>query len=179
MSLPSPIGLIPEAIADASPPLDPPAVTFGFHGLRVRPWSVESVWTRRPRSGRLVRANGIAPAARMRATVGESIGATASASAGTPCVVGVPARSMFSLTVHGTPCSGPSGDPSATARSAASAAARASSSSRRTIALRWGLTASTRARCASSTSRLVVPPVRICSASSSAPSCHSSLIGPS
>ncbi len=82
MSLPSPIGLIPDAIADASPPLDPPAVTFGFHGLRVSPWSVESVCTRKPRSGRFVRANGIAPAARMRATVGASIGATASASAG-------------------------------------------------------------------------------------------------
>ena len=39
MSLPSPIGLIPDAIAAPSPPLDPPAVTFGFHGFRVRPWS--------------------------------------------------------------------------------------------------------------------------------------------
>ena len=52
-------------------------------------------------------AIGIAPAARRRSTSGASIGATASASAGTPDVVGVPATSMFSLTVNGTPCSGP------------------------------------------------------------------------
>ena len=37
MSLPSPIGLIPDASAAASPPLDPPAVTCGFHGLRREP----------------------------------------------------------------------------------------------------------------------------------------------
>ena len=107
MSLPRPIGLMPDAIAAASPPLDPPAVTSGFHGLRVRPCSCEWVWTRRPKSGRFVRANGIAPAARMRSTVGASIGATASARASTPCVVGVPATSMFSFTLHGTPCSRP------------------------------------------------------------------------
>ena len=90
MSLPSPIGLIPEAIADASPPLDPPAVTLGFHGFRVSPCNEESVWTRRPKSGRFVRANGIAPAARIRSTVGESHGAIASAKIGTPSVVGRP-----------------------------------------------------------------------------------------
>ena len=54
-----------------------------------------------------MRPIGIAPAARRRSTTGASIGATASASAGTPEVVGVPATSMFSLTVTGTPCSGP------------------------------------------------------------------------
>ena len=48
------------------------------------------MWTRSPKSGRFVRANGIAPAARIRSTVGASIDATASASALTPCVVGVP-----------------------------------------------------------------------------------------
>ena len=47
-SLPSPSGLIPDASADASPPLEPPAVTFGSHGLRVSPRSEESVWMRRP-----------------------------------------------------------------------------------------------------------------------------------
>ena len=65
-----------------------------------------------------------------------SVGETASASATTACVVGVPATSMFSFTVTGTPCSAPSDSPAATARSAASAAARASLSMRRTIALR-------------------------------------------
>jgi hypothetical protein len=36
-SLPRPSGLIPVARAAASPPLDPPGVRCGFHGLRVRP----------------------------------------------------------------------------------------------------------------------------------------------
>jgi hypothetical protein len=103
MSLPRPIGLIPDAIAAPSPPLDPPAVTSGFQGLRVMPWSSESVCTRSPKSGRFVRANGMAPAARIRSTVGASIVAIASANALTPCVVGVPATSMFSFTVQGTP----------------------------------------------------------------------------
>ena len=106
-SLPRPSGVIPLASALASPPLDPPAVTSGRHGLRVSPRSDESVCTRRPKSGRLVRANGIAPAVRMRSTTGASIGAVASASAGTPWVVGHPATSMFSFTVIGTPCNGP------------------------------------------------------------------------
>ena len=41
-----------------------------------------------------MRPIGIAPAARSRSTTGASIGATASASAGTPEVVGVPARHL-------------------------------------------------------------------------------------
>jgi hypothetical protein len=144
MSLPSPIGLIPDAIAAPSPPLDPPAVTFGSQGFRVRPWSCEWVCTRSPKSGRLVRANGIAPAPRIRSTVGASIDAIASARAVTPLVVGVPATSMFSFTVHGTPWNTPSSSPRATAASAASAAALASSLRSRTIALRWPFTCSTR-----------------------------------
>ena len=105
-SLPSPSGDIPLASADASPPLDPPAVTFGFHGLRVRPCSDESVCTRSPRSGRLVRANGIAPAARMRSTTGASTLGDGVGEGDDAWVVGVPATSMFSLTVIGTPWSG-------------------------------------------------------------------------
>ena len=91
-------------------------------------------------------------------------------------MVGVPATSMFSLTVNGTPCSGPSRAPSATARSAASAAARAWSASRRTMALRRGLTASMRSRCAWTTSRLLTSRSRIMPASSTAPLRHSSLM---
>jgi hypothetical protein len=63
MSLPSPSGDIPLASAEASPPLDPPAVTAALHGLRVSPCNAESVWRRNPRSGRLVRPMGIAPGA--------------------------------------------------------------------------------------------------------------------
>ena len=37
MSLPRPIGLIPDAMAAASPPLEPATVTSGFQGFRVNP----------------------------------------------------------------------------------------------------------------------------------------------
>ena len=76
-------------------------------------------------SGLVVLADAVAP-----------IDATASARAAIPLVVGVPARSMFSLTVIGTPCSGPIASPLARVRSAASAPARASVASTRTTALR-------------------------------------------
>ena len=91
----------------------------------------------------------------------------------TPDVVGVPATSMFSLTVTGTPCSAPS----AASASAASAAARASSPSTSVIALRWPLTASIRSRCASTTSREETSRVAISSASSPAPRRHRSSNG--
>ena len=82
----------------------------------------------------------------------------------------MPATSMFSLTVTGTPCSGPREGPA----SAASAAARASSASTSTTAFRWPLTASMRSRCASITSREDTSRLAISSASSPAPRRHSS-----
>ena len=89
MSLPIPSGLMPLAIAAASPPLDPPGVTRGSHGLTVAPCSCESVWIRRPKSGRFVRPRTTAPAPRSRSTAGASLVATAPARARTPSVVGV------------------------------------------------------------------------------------------
>jgi hypothetical protein len=53
--------------------------------------------------GTFVRPMGIAPAAFIRSTTGASRAGYASASAFKPCVVGVPATSMFPLTVNGTP----------------------------------------------------------------------------
>jgi len=67
-SLPMPSGDIPHATAAASPPLEAPAVCAADHGLRVAPRSAFSVCQRVPNSGMLVRANGIAPAARSSAT---------------------------------------------------------------------------------------------------------------
>jgi hypothetical protein len=113
MSLPSPTGLMPLARAAASPPLEPPAVRPGCHGLRVIPWSELTVWMRSAMSGKLVRPMGIAPAARIRSTAGASKGTAVCASAGTPQVVGRPAMSMFSFTVKGTPCRGPTLSPAA------------------------------------------------------------------
>jgi hypothetical protein len=63
--------------------------------------------------------------------------------------------SMFSLTVKGTPCSGPTVSPAFNRRSAKAAAARASSARTRTMAFNAGFTASMRARCASTTSAVL------------------------
>jgi hypothetical protein len=88
-------------------------------------------------------------------------------------VVGVPARSMFSLTVNGTPCSGPRGP---SARSAASAAARACSASTTVIAFRWPFTASMRSRFESTASRADTSPLAIFCASSVALRRHRSTV---
>ena len=96
-----------------------------------------------------------APARRRLATTGLSCAAKLAASATTPLVVGRPAWSTLTLVVIGTPCSGPTGWPSATARSAASAAARAASACTDTMALTPGFTASIRARQDSVASRLL------------------------
>lgn len=124
MSLPRPIADMPVAGATASPPLDPPAVQAAFHGLRVRPCRLLSVWMRMAMSGRFVRPTGIAPAARMRSTTGASSGTTAPERAGGAHVVAGPAMSMFSLTVIGTPASGPTAAPAAIRLSRAAASAR-------------------------------------------------------
>jgi hypothetical protein len=123
MSLPSPSGDMPVASATASPPDEPPGVSAGFHGFTVAPCNALSVWKRNAKSGRLVRATGMAPAERMRATKTASAGATLSRKAATPAVVAPPSTSRFSLTVNGTPCKGPSEWPAAMAWSAAAAAA--------------------------------------------------------
>ena len=49
-SVPSASGTIPEASAAELPPLDPPAVVAGFHGLRVTPVSAQSVTPFQPSS---------------------------------------------------------------------------------------------------------------------------------
>jgi hypothetical protein len=137
---------MPLASAAASPPDEPPGVRVGSHGLRVRPATPLTVSQRKAKSGKFVRASGMAPASRRRATIGASVEAICLARAATPQVVAEPATSMFSLMVNGTPASGPSDAPAATARSTAAAAARASSASVTVTALMAGLTSSMRAR---------------------------------
>ena len=94
-SLPSPSGVMPVARAAASPPLEAPGVRDRSHGLTVAPRSSLSQTQPTPYVGRLVRPIGIAPAAFSRSTTGASRDGYAHASALAPCVVGVPARSMF------------------------------------------------------------------------------------
>src|SRR3954447_10440895 len=160
---------MPVASASASPPLEPPGVTAGSCGLTVGPPMPPSVCQRIAKSGMFVRPRTIAPAARRCATAGASDGAIAPSRAATPSVVAVPATSMFSLTVTGTPCSGPSTAPDDRARSASSAAASASSASTTRTALSSPLRAAMRARCASTTSRLDACPSLIARARAPAP----------
>src|SRR6266536_2679918 len=97
---------MPVAIAAASPALDAPAVRVRSHGLIVAPQSSLSQCQRIAPLGRFVRPIGIAPAALIRSMIGASRLGYASASALNPWVVGVPATSMLSLMVNGTPWNG-------------------------------------------------------------------------
>ena len=173
VSLPNPSGVMPVASATASPPLDAPGVRDRSHGLTVAPHSSLSVCQPIAKSGRLVWPIGIAPAARIRSTTGASIAGYAAASALIPWLVGVPARSMFPLTVNGTPCSGGNSPPLAAARSAARAASRACPASTTGTALTAGFRSAIRRRCASTTSRLDASWDRITAARSVALIAHS------
>ncbi len=63
---------MPAAMAAADPPLDPPGVRSGFHGLRLTPKTRFFVRPVKPNSGVLVLPTMIAPAAFNRATCTES-----------------------------------------------------------------------------------------------------------
>jgi len=79
---------MPEAIAAALPPDDPPAVCSRFHGLRVAPKRGFSVSGFQPSSGVLVFPTTTQPAATSRATSAESRVATGSSAwAADPWVV--------------------------------------------------------------------------------------------
>src|ERR1700749_2376375 len=91
-----------------------------------------------------------------------------------PSVVAEPATSMFSLTVIGTPLSGPDGSPRLNARSAASAAVSAVSASGTVTAFSSWLTWPIRSRCACTTSRQDAFPAWTSAASSVAAISHSS-----
>jgi len=63
-SAPAAIGTMPDAIAAAAPPLEPPGVWARFHGLLVRPLARESVTAFSANSGRFVLPNTTSPASR-------------------------------------------------------------------------------------------------------------------
>ena len=116
-SVPRPSGPSPAATAAAAPPDEPPEVRSKFHGLRVVPKEGPSVSPFTPNSGVVVLPMMIAPAARSRATSTLSRAAGDSLARKSPSRgrVGTPATSTRSLICTGTPCSGPSGAPDATA----------------------------------------------------------------
>ena len=116
-SLPMPPAEQPEAIAAASPPLDPPGVRSSAHGFDVRPWSGLSLSYAISMSATLVVPSTIAPAARRRATTTASSDAIAPARVRLPVSHRRPATSIALFTVTGNPPSGPRPNPAATARS--------------------------------------------------------------
>src|SRR4051794_19647856 len=152
-SVPSPHAEPAAATIAASPPLLPPGVRARSYGLLVRPYTGLAVSMPPPQGGQFVLPSRIAPPARMRATTVASPSGTTPARSGAPIAIGSPAAAMLSLTVNGTPCSGPVGSPRASAVSARPAAASARSASSATTALIAPFTASIRRRCASTTSR--------------------------
>ncbi len=142
----------PAAMAAASPPLDPPGVRSSAHGLFVRPYSALSVSHAINCSATFVTPTTIAPAARSRATSGASASPVVPARNRVPVSHGMPFTATALLMLIGTPCRGPRRAPLMTARSDSRAALRAPSASMPTYALRAGLSASMRARVASTSS---------------------------
>ena len=84
-------GTMRAATAAAEPPLEPPAVRVGSHGLRVGPNSTGSVVALSPNSGVLVRPRIISPARLCRFTISASAGAGAWAKKREPADSGTPA----------------------------------------------------------------------------------------
>ena len=103
-SLPSATGSICAPSALAAPPLDPPAVSFGFQALPVGPKIGLYDWEPKPNSGTLVLPMNMAPAARSLAAKVLSWSAIRSANIGEPLVWRSPATGCKSFTACGMPC---------------------------------------------------------------------------
>ena len=126
---------MPDAIAAASPPDEPPAVRVTSCGFAVAPNSGLTESHHIANSETFVLPSRIAPAAahpRDRRAVRVL---TWSASSFEPLGARMPATASGSLAVNGTPCSGPTSSPLASTASAATASSRASSSRGSTSAL--------------------------------------------
>jgi hypothetical protein len=83
-SLPSARQIIRAVSAAAAPPLLPPALRLGSHGLRVAPNTGLTVWEPAPNSGVLVLPRLIAPAPAIRATTRSSRSGTCPANSTDP-----------------------------------------------------------------------------------------------
>src|SRR5437870_10121506 len=89
-SVPSASGHIPVASAAAEPPLEPPAVSARFHGLRVAPKTALVVLGPKANSGVFVLPRMMAPASRRRRTTSASASGTWSSKSLEPQGVGSP-----------------------------------------------------------------------------------------
>src|SRR6185437_9294100 len=102
-SLPTPPADMPQVIAAASPPLDPPGVRSRSHGLLLRPYRSLSVSHAMSSSGVLVTPRIMAPVLRNRSTRGASCAATVPARRRVPDSTFIPATSTELFTLMGTP----------------------------------------------------------------------------
>ena len=127
---PSTARLAPTAVA--VPALLPPGRQSGAAEFRVGPAQLSLAWLPVAlRTGTLVLPSMTQPAARIRATTGESVSGIRSTPPACalrkrqPAVVGSPAMSIGSLITTGTPASGPSVSPAARRASMARASSSA------------------------------------------------------
>ena len=127
-SVPSAAAASPAATAVPEPPLEPPLVRDGSHGLSVAPKASDSVAHIASSSGTCVLPRITQPAARSRATTSASAAHGCPECASEPRIVTCPATSVSSLIAIGTPLSG-GASPDDRRASAASASASASSAS--------------------------------------------------
>ena len=128
VSVPSAPTHMSAATAAPEPPLEPPAICAGFHGLRHCPNTGLSETMPQASSCMLALPMITAPCARKRSTTGAFSLGIWSVRYLAPLVVRIPAVSILSLSATGMPCSRPSQRPSACAWSQASAISRASPS---------------------------------------------------
>src|SRR5579864_9228522 len=110
-SLPTPPAEHPDAIAAASPPLEPPGVRDRSQGLLVRPYRRLSVSHAIRSSGVLVVPRIMAPAFRKHQTSGASCTATRPARSLLPASQRMPFTSIALLMLIGIPCNGPTLSP--------------------------------------------------------------------
>ncbi len=129
--------------AAASPPLDPPGESRASRGFSVSPKRRFPVWIASPNSGQFAFPRRTAPAALRRSTAVEPQGDTKSRKIRLPAVARTSRVAMRSLTVNGTPASGPGSTPRAVTSSIDLACSIARSSRRVTIAFKIGLLDST------------------------------------
>lgn len=120
------------ATAVAVPALPPPGSRSGTAAFRVGPAQLSLAWLPvAPSTGTLVLPRMTAPAARIRATTGESVAGLRSTppvplyNSDHPPVVGNPTMSIVSFTTTGTPANGPSASPAARRRPISRASASA------------------------------------------------------
>ena len=96
-SLASASATMPAATAAAAPPLEPPVLCAGSHGLRAAPSASPSVEGSSPNSGVLVLPSTTRPAASLRSTKGSLRVAIRSRKSRDPCVQRTPSQSVRSF----------------------------------------------------------------------------------